>query len=162
MPVSDGGSPFAAQQNAGRFPAEWHRTVTVRNTGTAASSGTTQIQLSMDYTSSHLQPASGSGWSCDTTSCGATCINTAAVPAGGSLPRARDQGRARFRQPPERPVPMDPTGPDCKHVRLGRHAPSRLTARAGQGQPARADRPVLPLAEHRKPVLRARTARWCR
>ena len=93
MTVSDGGSPFAAQQDAGpTSPPGGTWTVTVRNTGTAASSGTTQIQLSMDYTSSHLQPASGSGWSCDTTSYRATCTNTAAVPAGGSLPRARDQG----------------------------------------------------------------------
>lgn len=50
----------------------------------------------MDYTSSHLQPLSGSGWSCDTTSYRATCINTAAVPAGGSLLRARDQGAPAF------------------------------------------------------------------
>ena len=83
MSVSEGGSPFAGQQNAGATsPPRGTRTVTVRNTGTAASSGTTRIQLSMNH-NSHLQPASGSGWSCDTTSYGATCINTAAVPAGG-------------------------------------------------------------------------------
>jgi hypothetical protein len=100
MSVSDGGSPFAAQQNAGpTSPPSGTWTVTVRNTGTAASSGTTQIQLSMDYNSSHLQPASGSGWSCDTTSYGATCTNTAAVPAGGSLPRSRDQGAPAFANP---------------------------------------------------------------
>jgi hypothetical protein len=72
MPVSDGGSPFAVQQNAGpASPPSGTWTVTARNTGTA-SPGTTQIQLSMDCNSSHPQPASDTGWSCDTTAYGAT------------------------------------------------------------------------------------------
>jgi hypothetical protein len=60
MSVSDGGSPVAAQQNAGpTSPPSGTWTVTVRNAGTA-SLGTTQVQLNVDYNSSHLQPASGS------------------------------------------------------------------------------------------------------
>jgi hypothetical protein len=44
MPISDGGSPSAAQQNAGATsPPSGTWTVTVRNTGTAANSGTAQI-----------------------------------------------------------------------------------------------------------------------
>ena len=114
MSVSDGGSPFAAQQNAGpASPPSGTRTMTLRNTGTAASSGTTRIQLSMDYTSSHLQPASGGGWSCDTTSYGATCTNTAMMPAGGSLPRARDQGAPAF---------ANPRSGQCPWTRQGRIA----------------------------------------
>jgi hypothetical protein len=63
--------------------------VTVRNTGTAASSGTTQVAFSTNPNvgfTGYLQTVGGSGWSCDTSSFNATCTNTAVVPAGGSLP----------------------------------------------------------------------------
>jgi hypothetical protein len=116
MSVSDGGSPFAAQQNAGpTSPPSGTWTVTVRSTGTA-SSGTTRIQLSMGYTSSHLQPASGSGWSCDTTSYGAR-----PAPTPPRCPRA-----GRFRAPAPRARPLSPT-PGAAST----HGPGRagLTAR---------------------------------
>src|SRR5262249_27167578 len=61
-------------------------TVTVRNTGTAASSGTTQVELYFVNGTGYLQPATGSGWTCDDRTGSQTCTNTDPVPAGGSLP----------------------------------------------------------------------------
>ena len=88
MSIDDGGSPFVAQKDAGTTSTPsgtW--TVTVRNTGTAASSGTTEVDFGLGNITGYLQPASGSGWTCDNTSqSDLTCTNTAAVPAGGSLP----------------------------------------------------------------------------
>ena len=92
MSVSDGGAPFVAQQNASPTSGAggtW--TVTVRNTGTAASSGTTQVQFNAapyGNVYGYLQTSGGSGWTCDNNGNGyvETCTNTTAVPAGGSLP----------------------------------------------------------------------------
>jgi Cutinase len=88
MSIGDGGSPFVAQQDASTTSTPsgtW--TITVRNTGTAASSGTTQVQLNLTSGTGYLQPATGSGWSCDGNTPVQTCTNTAPVPAGGSLPQ---------------------------------------------------------------------------
>ena len=92
MSVSDGGAPFVAQQNASpTSPPSGTWTVTVRNTGTAASSGTTQVQFDTapdGGTLGYLQTSGGSGWTCNDNGSGEVeiCTNTAAVPAGGSLP----------------------------------------------------------------------------
>jgi hypothetical protein len=90
MSVGDGGVPFVARKDASpTSPRSGTWTVTVRNTGTAASSGTTQVQFDTTPNGGYtgfLQPVGGSGWSCDTNNLVATCTNTAAVPAGGSLP----------------------------------------------------------------------------
>jgi hypothetical protein len=87
MSIGDGGSPWAAQANAATSSTPsgtW--TVTVRNTGTFASSGTTQIVFAASATGYFL-PSAGSGWTCsDTGDRVRTCTNTAPVPAGGSLP----------------------------------------------------------------------------
>ena len=87
MSLGDGGSPFVAQKDASSTSTPsgtW--TVTVRNTGTSASSGTTTIQLQAGATGYFL-PSAGQGWSCtDTGDRVRTCTNDAAVPAGGSLP----------------------------------------------------------------------------
>jgi hypothetical protein len=82
MSVGDGGSPFVAQADAfttSTPSGTW--TVTVRNTGTSASSGTTTIQIEAGGTGYFLTSA-GSGWSCaDTGDRVRTCTNAAAVPA---------------------------------------------------------------------------------
>ena len=85
--VSDGGSPFVAQPKAGlTSPPSGAWAVTVRNTGTAASSGTTKVELEQAVVTGYVQHASGSGWTCSHTGSYATCTNPAVVPAGGSLP----------------------------------------------------------------------------
>ncbi len=54
--------------------------VVVRNTGSAASSGTTTVNVYAPF----AHPSySGSGWTCTTSG---TCSTSNAVPAGGSLP----------------------------------------------------------------------------
>jgi hypothetical protein len=87
MSLSDGGSPWVAQADASTTTTPsgtW--TLTVRNTGTSASSGTTQIQFDASATGYFL-PSAGTGWTCaDTGDRVRTCTNTAAVPPGGSLP----------------------------------------------------------------------------
>jgi hypothetical protein len=87
MSISDGGVPFVAQKDASttsRPSGTW--TVTVRNTGTSASSGTTQIVFAA-YATGYFLPSDGTGWTCaDTGDRVRTCTNTAKVPAGGSLP----------------------------------------------------------------------------
>ena len=92
MSVSDGGAPFVAQNGASPTSGAggtW--TVTVRNTGTSASSGTTQVQFNAAINGNaygYLQTSGGSGWTCDNNGYGyaETCTNSTAVPAGGSLP----------------------------------------------------------------------------
>ena len=88
MSLSDGGSPFVARQDPGTTSTPsgtW--TLTVRNTGTSASSGTTQVVFSASGDNGAFLPSSGSGWSCqDTGYLVRTCTNGTAVPAGGSLP----------------------------------------------------------------------------
>ena len=87
MSLGDGGSPFVAQADASTTSTPsgtW--TVTVRNTGTSASSGTTTIQFEASSTGYFL-PSAGTGWTCDDTGDRVrTCTNAASVPAGGSLP----------------------------------------------------------------------------
>ena len=91
MSIDDGGSPFVAVRGASiTGPSSGAWTVTVRNTGTVASSGTTQVEFNAAVNGNHygyLQDSlGGTGWSCDNTGYVATCTNTASVPAGGSLP----------------------------------------------------------------------------
>ena len=89
MSIGDGGSPWVAQKDASTTSTPsgtW--TITVRNTGTSASSGTTTIRLDAISTGYFL-PSSGQGWTCTDTPAGdriRTCTNDAVVPAGGSLP----------------------------------------------------------------------------
>ncbi len=92
MSVSDGGAPFVAQKDASPSSGAggtW--TVTVRNTGTKASSSATQVQFNAAVDGNvygYLQTSGGSGWTCDNNGYGydVTCTNTAVVRAGGSLP----------------------------------------------------------------------------
>jgi hypothetical protein len=87
MSISDGGSPFVARADASTSSTPsgtW--TVTVRNTGTSASSGTTTIQFAASATG-YFPASAGTGWTCtDTGDRARSCSNTAHVPAGGSLP----------------------------------------------------------------------------
>jgi hypothetical protein len=67
MSVDDGGSPWVAQKDAQTTSTPsgtW--TITVRNTGTSASSGTTTIQLDAISTGYFL-PSAGQGWTCTDT-----------------------------------------------------------------------------------------------
>jgi len=60
--------------------------VTVRNTGTAASSGQTTVLLQAAATG-YFRDSTGTGWTCaDTGDRVRTCTNQASIPAGGSLP----------------------------------------------------------------------------
>src|ERR1700740_405019 len=83
MSIGDGGVPFVAQQDPGTTSTPsgtW--TLTVRNTGPSASSGTTQVVFSASGNDPNFLPSSGSGWSCeDTGYLVRTCTNGAAVPA---------------------------------------------------------------------------------
>jgi hypothetical protein len=89
MSLSDGGLPFIAQQDPGTSSTPsgtW--TLTVRNTGTSASSGTTQVVFSASANSGNFLPSSGSGWSCqDTAYLQRTCTNGTAVRKGGRCRR---------------------------------------------------------------------------
>ncbi len=73
--VADGGVPLVSG-GTGTF------SITVRNGGTAASSGLVTVNLSISGAT--MQAASGSGWSCNVGN--ELCTNPGPVPAGGSLP----------------------------------------------------------------------------
>src|SRR5215469_4636103 len=85
MSLSDGGTQWTAQSNQQSTTPSGTWTLTVRNTGTAASSGTTTIIFSA-YSTGKFLPSTGKGWSCDDTNAVVhTCTNRTSVGAGGAL-----------------------------------------------------------------------------
>ena len=78
--VSDGGVPFQLSPENNDTPSgTW--TATVRNFGTATSSGTTTVSVEGEP---NFVSYSGSGWSC--TGSFWSCTNSTPIPPGGSLP----------------------------------------------------------------------------
>src|SRR5215469_9407252 len=85
MSLSDGGTQWTAQSNQQSTTPSGTWTLTVRNTGTAASSGTTTIIFSA-YSTGKFLPSTGKGWSCDDTNAVVhTCTNRTSVGPGGAL-----------------------------------------------------------------------------
>src|SRR5215469_6288819 len=86
MSLSDGGTQWTAQSNQQSTTPSGTWTLTVRNTGTAASSGTTTIIFSA-YSTGKFLPSTGKGWSCDDTNAVVrTCTSGWSVAPGGALP----------------------------------------------------------------------------
>ena len=89
MSLSDGGGPFMAHQAGGKPKLSGTWTVTVRNTGTSASTGTTKIVFESpgETVTGQFLTSSGTGWTCHGNGPEIRiCVNPAAVPPGGSLP----------------------------------------------------------------------------